>query len=227
MQRIIVLVLLVTGISGYSQELAQIHFSGGSSLKWFSLLTDREVLIRISPDGHILEWGIEVQSIRSSQYYAPRLQPYPGRIEYYGPEADSVSRGKIKSIGSSVITYFQVYEMADKVGKIRSIGRQFFDYYSQYDNQALRGKISTIGAARMDYYSNFDDAMLSGKLKSVGNTAMAYYTSFDDKMIRGKIKSIGPVNYQWYTSYDPQGYGGNLKSGPFRQLIGSVIYVIQ
>ena len=74
--------------SAGSQELAQVSFSNGTSFNYFSLLTDREVLIRISPEGKILEWGIEVQSMYSGNYYARNLQPYMGRIEYYGSEAD-------------------------------------------------------------------------------------------------------------------------------------------
>lgn len=218
---------MVLAKAAFSQELAQVSFSGGSSLTYFSLLTDGNVLIRISPDGKIIEWGTEEQSIRGGNYFAPKLQPYPGRIDYYGPEADSISRGKVKSIGSSVITYFQAYETADKVGKVRSVGRLFFDYYGIYDNKLFQGKIKTIGNLSLTYYSAFDDEALRGKLKSVGNTSISYYTSFDDKLIRGKIKTIGGSNYSWYTSIDGRGYGGSLKSGNYRQNIAGVVYILQ
>jgi hypothetical protein len=214
-----------TGI--HSQELAQITFSAGTQLSYFSLLTDREVLIRISEDGKILEWGIEVQSSRINNYYAPLLQPYAGRVEYYGPEADSVERGKVRSIGSSFITYYGIHEVKEKVGKIRSVGRLFFDYYSQFDNKAFQGKISFIGNNRIEYYSNFENEAFRGKLKSVGSTQLTWYSSFDDKFIRGKIKSIGAVNYSWYTSLDQPGAGGALKTGPFRQNTGGVVYIVQ
>lgn len=222
-----VFISLVFAKAALSQELAQVSFSGGSSLTYLSLLTDVNVQIRISPDGKILEWGTEEQSMRGGNYFAPKLQPYPGRVDYYGPEADSVSRGKVKSIGSSVITYFDAYETADKVGKIRSVGRLFFEYFSTYDNKLFFGKIKTIGNLSLGYYSAFEDEALRGKLKSVGNTQISYYSSFDDRMIRGKVKSIGGISYTWYTSLDRQGFGGSLKSGPFRQNIGGVVYIVQ
>jgi hypothetical protein len=223
----IVIILLFSRSLLPAQELSQVSFSAGSKLSYFSLLTDRDVLIRISEDGNILEWGIEVQSFRMKDYYAPRLQPYPGRVEYYGPEADSVFRGKVKSIGSAVITYFEAYEAAEKVGRVKSAGRLFFDYYGRYDNKVFQNKIKFIGNLAIDYYSSFDDLALQGKLKSVGSTPITYYSSFDDKFIRGKIKSIGSVNYQWYTSLDRQGYGGGLKSGPLRQYTAGVLYILQ
>ena len=208
--------------SAGSQELAQVSFSNGTSFNYFSLLTDREVLIRISPEGKILEWGIEVQSMYSGNYYARNLQPYMGRIEYYGSEADSVSKGKLKSIGSAIITYYQGYETPDLVGKIRSIGRLFFDYYGRYDQKSVQGKIKFMGSSVIEYYQGFDDPQLQGNLKTVGSTAIRYYSSFDDKAIRGKIKSIGNTQYSWYTSLDRPGYGGTLKSGPLRQNTGGV-----
>lgn len=227
MRSIITGLLICFSITVYSQELSQVNIYGGSDLSYFSLLTDRDVQIRISPDGKIIEWGTEVQSFRNNNYYARGLQPYPGRVEYYGPEADSISRGKVKSIGSSVITYFEGHEIKEKIGRIRSVGRLFFDYYGSFDNKMLQGKIKLIGSTLLDYYSTFDDQALQGKLKSVGNTLITYYTSFDDKLIRGKVKSIGGLSYSWYTSLDQRGFGGSLKSGPFRQNIGSVVYIIQ
>lgn len=227
MYRIILLALLFTAHFTQAQELAQVSFSGGSNLRCFAMLTDREVLIRMSPEGQILEWGIEVQSIRSGNYYAPGLQPYPGRIEYYGSEADSVSKGKIKSIGSAVITYYQAWETPDKVGKVRSIGRQQIEYYSQFDQKILQGKIKSIGSQTIEFYTGFDDTSLQGKLKSVGSTRISYYNSFDDKFIRGKLKSIGNVTYSWYTSLENSSFGGGLKQGPLRQNTGGVVYIIQ
>lgn len=221
------LLILFSVSNIHSQELAQVTISGGTQLSYFSLLTDREVLIRISEDGKILEWGIEIQSSRINNYYAPRLQPYPGRVEYYGPEADSVERGKVRSIGSSFITYYGIHEVKEKVGKVRSVGRLSFDYYSHFDNKAFQGKVNFIGSSRIDYYSNFENEAFQGKLKSVGSTQLAWYSSFDDKFIRGKIKNIGAVNYTWHTSLDQPGFGGSLKSGPFRQNTAGVVYIIQ
>ena len=224
---ILFILFLHLAATAFSQQLSQVGFSAGSNLSHLSLLTDREVLIRLSDDGRIMEWGIEEQSLRMKDYYAPRLQPYAGRVEYYGTEADSVSRGRLKSIGSSVITYFGAWETADKIGKIRSVGYLQFDYYSHYENITLQGKIKSIGNISLDYYSSFDNESLKGKLKAVGSTQISYYTSFDDRLIRGKIKSIGPVSYYWYTSIERGNYGGGLKSGPWRQNTGGVVYILQ
>jgi len=210
-----------------SQELAQVTFSGGSSFSYFSLITDRYVLIRISDNGAVLEWGTEESSFRNSNYYSPKLQPYPGRVEYYTNDADSLSRGKVKSIGSAVITYYDYYETEERKGKIRSIGSQFFDYYNNFYDKMLRGRIKSIGNSQVDYYPSFDNEAIRGKPKTIGSTAITYYSSFDDRLIRGKVKSIGTQQYQWYTSVDRVGSGGGLKSGAFRQNIGGVTYILQ
>ena len=191
-----------------------------------SLLTDGNVLIRVNEEGKIMEWGTEVQSFRNNNYYAPRLQPYPGRIEYYGNEADSINQGKVKTIASAYITYYPASETEFKRGKIRSIGRSFFDYFDGYENKLLRGRLKMIGGTNFQYYSNFDDQAIAGKVRAVGNTPVLYYTSFDDKLIRGKIKSIGAVQYTWYTSMETQ-YGGGIKTGPFRASIGGILYIVQ
>ena len=212
--------------SAFSQELNQVTFSGGTTFTSFALIADRQVLIRISDDGRIMEWGIEVMSQRYN-YYAPKLQPYLGRVDYYGPEADSVSRGKIKSIGTCVFTYYGAFEMEHKVGKLRSAGTIHFDYYSHFDNIALKGKLRFIGSLVIDYYSSIENEAFRGKIKAIGSTAISYYSSFDDRLVRGKIKSIGPIRYEWYTSLDKIGYGGGLKNGFYRQPISGVTYILQ
>ncbi|HEX7846829.1 MAG TPA: hypothetical protein VF476_13590 [Chitinophagaceae bacterium] len=218
--------LLLVTVNVNSQDLGQVTFSGGANFSHFGFLTDRDLLIRISDDGKIMEWGIEVMSNRYN-YYAPKLQPYLGRVDYYGPEADSISRGKIKSIGTCVFTYYGPYEMDYKVGKLRTVGTMILDYYSNFDNAALKGKLRFIGNLQIDYYSSFENEAYRGKLRAIGSTPITYYSSFDDKLIRGKVKSIGPVNYSWYTSLDKIGYGGGLKAGNFRQPISGVTYILQ
>ena len=209
----------------YSQDLSQITFSGGAGLSSLAFLTDQGVLIRISDDGKILEWGIEMYSPRYG-YYAPKLQPFMGRIDYYGPEADSIFRGKIRNIGTCTFTYYNAYEKDSKPGKLRSIGTQIFDYYSDFDNVALKGKLKFIGNNMLEYYTSFEDEAFRGKLKSIGNTFFQYYSSFDDKAIRGKIKSIGGIEYKWYTSFDV-GRTGALQSGNYRQIINGITYILQ
>src|SRR6516164_11160879 len=73
----------------YSQQLSQVTYSGGSTFSWFSLLTNENILIRISDDGKILEYGTEDQSLYNKDYYAQKLRPYQGRIDLYGNESDS------------------------------------------------------------------------------------------------------------------------------------------
>ena len=222
---LIVIAFLVSATCGYSQELSQVTFSGGSSFSYFSFLTDQGVLIRMTDDGRILEWGIEMYSDRF-HYYAPKLQPFMGRIDYYGPESDSMFRGKVRSIGTCSFTYYSAYETDSKPGKLRSIGNQILDYYSNFDNIAFRGKIKFAGNFMLEYYTSFEDEPFRGKLKSISNTFIKYYSSFDDKSIRGKIKSIGGIEYQWYTSFDV-GRTGALKSGSYRQNINGITFILQ
>lgn len=210
----------------YSQQLSQVTFSGGANLTSIAFIADQNVLIRISEDGKLIGWGIEVMAQRYN-FYAPELQPYLGRVDYYGPEGDSVSRGKVKSIGTCFLTYYGHYETPEKVGKIKTIGSLPLDYYSRYDNTALKGKLRFVGSFNLEYYSSFENAAFSGKLKTIGNTSITYYSTFDDKIISGKIKSIGMVKYTWYTSYDRREIRGGLKTGSYRQEINRITYILQ
>ena len=90
-------ILFLSSVFSQAQELSQVTFASGSHLVYFSLLTEQGVLLRISEDGRLLEWGTEAKSINAGEYYAPRLQPFPGRIDYYGVEGDSISREKNKN----------------------------------------------------------------------------------------------------------------------------------
>ncbi len=215
------------GLCTYSQQLSQVTFSGGASLSSIAIMGQDGVLIRISDEGKILEWGLEMQSERNANYYAPRLQPYMGRVDYYGPESDSVFRGKVKSLGTCFLTYYNQYETDAKIGKLKSVGNIYLDYYTKYEDATFKGRIKFIGTVLLEYYSSFENEGLRGKLKTVGNAAITYYSSFDDKFIRGKIKSIGSVSYQWYTSLDRIGYGGGLKSNLYRQNINGITYILQ
>jgi hypothetical protein len=221
-----IIALLLFSLCGNSQQLSQVAFSGGANFSSFGFLADQGLLIRISDEGRILEYGYEEQSLRSPGYYAPQLQPFAGRIDYYGAEADSVSRGKIKSIGTCYLTYYGHFETAEKIGKLKSIGSIMLDYYSNYENAAFKGKLRFIGSQLLDYYTPFENESFRGKLKAIGSTTITYHSSFDDKLIRGKIKSIGSVSYQWYTSLDRIGYGGGLKSGRQRQNISGVTFIL-
>lgn len=207
----------------YSQELTHVTFSGGATLSSFSFRTDQEIIIRISDDGKVLEWGTDPGPGR--YYYDPRkLQTYLGRVEYFGQEYDSVFRGKVKSIGTCTFTYYDKYETATKIGKLKTIGRVAVDYYDNYEDVAYKGKLRFAGSILFSYYSSFENEAFRGKLKSVNNNSITYYSTFDDKAIKGKIKSIGGFEYIWYSSYDR--YQGGLRSGSVTQIINGITYTI-
>jgi hypothetical protein len=221
------IIFLALASCTYSQQLSQVTFSDASNLSYLSVITDQGVLIRITTDGKLLEYGTELQSIRSNNYYDPKLQPYIGRVDNYGSESDSAFRGKVKTIGTCAITYYSHYDESTKAGKLKSIGTLILDYYSNYDNAAFRGKLRFLGSSVLEYYSSLDDEAYRGKLKSIGNTPIVYYSTFDDKLIKGKIKSIGSVAYTWYTSFDRPEFRGAMKTGSYRANIGSVTYILR
>ena len=215
--------IVITAAAG-AQQLKQVTFSDGANLSWFSFLTNQNVLIRVSDDGKVLEWGTEVLADRGN-YYHPKLQPFLARTEYYGPEADVSLQGKVKSIGTTMLNYYNSFEQDGKAGKLRSIGPVMIDYYNPFENEAYRGKIKFVGPILVEYHSSFENEAFRGKVKSIGSTRIEYYSNFDDKAIRGKIKSIGGVVYSWYTSFDRYGAGG-LKAPLYRQNIGGLTYVV-
>jgi hypothetical protein len=219
------ILILIIQRQAHSQHLSQVGFSGASNLAYFAFKTDQDVLIRVSDNGQLLEWGKEVFSLRGN-FYHPSLQPFMGRIDYYGPEADSIFRGKIKSIGTCTITYYAAYETAEKAGKLRSIGYIILDYYSQYDDKLLRGKLKFLGNKLIEYYTSFGDESLRGKLKAIGNVEITYYSVFDDRINKGKLKSIGGVRYEWYSNFDRSDMRGSLKTGNYRQNIGGITYLL-
>lgn len=205
-----------------SQELAEVNFRGGQTLSSFSFRTDQDVIIRISEDGKLLEWG---NPWRLPGYHTPgKLETYPGRVEYYGNEYDTILRGKVKSIGTTMLQYYPSSETPAKAGKVKFVGRTLLDYFDNYENTAYRGKLKSIGTTFLTWYAAYEDESIRGKIKLIGSTNISYYTSFDDKNIRGKLKSIGPYNFAWYTQTDSRGYPGTLKSGPQQVSLGNVLY---
>ena len=216
------IVSLLVSLSVYTQQLTQVSFNGASTLSSFSIRADQGVLIKISDDGRVLEWGTEWESYRYD-YRPGRLQPFMGRIDYYGPEADSINRGKLKSVGTTFLTYYGMYETDDKKGKLRSIGSCFLEYFNNYENQVLRGKIKWVGTIQLEYYSAFENEAVRGKLKMVGNNIITYYSTFDEKLKIGKIKTIGPLHYTWT---DNRGFQGSWQSIPMAPVINGVTYII-
>lgn len=212
-------------ILSYSQKLNQVTLSVNGNLFSIGFLTDQGVIIIIDPFGNLVEWGTAFEQGRMN-YYPGKLQPYMGRVEYYGAEADEALRGKAKTIGTCFISYYMSYENKLMVGKVKTVGTNALDYYGDFDNDALRGKLKNAGLNLLNYYGSFDNEVLKGKLKSLGNTALTYYSSFEDKLIKGKIKSIGTYNYSWYTSFDRKEFQGALKTGNHIQLVNGVNFII-
>jgi hypothetical protein len=217
---------LLLALCSFSQKLSHITFTGGTTFSSFSFLTDQQVIIKISDDGKVLEWGTDPGPGRY-YYYPGKLQPYMGRVEYYGPELDSVLRGKVKSIGTCVLTYYSSYETESKTGKIKSIGSVALDYYTNYETQAPKGKLKSAGYILLSYYSSFENEAYRDKLKSVDNNLITYYSTFDDQVIKGKIKTIGAFTYTWYSSHDRKEFWGALKSGAITQNAGGVTYIVR
>ena len=207
-----------------AQKLAQASFLDDRNLSFFTLQDDQGVLIRLSIDGKLLEWGSEIMADRG-YYYAPKLQPYMGRVEYYGNDVDSAFRGKVKSIGISSITYYSSNDESMKKGKVKMLGMLNFDYYSGYEEKSMQGKLKFIGGLLLDYYRGYENEAYRGKLKSIGNTAITYYSIFEDRYNFGKLKTVGPVTYTWYSEYDRA--RGAFKGTNYRQNIGGINFILR
>ena len=222
---IVLLVFFLVYSIGYSQTLKFVSFSQGSEFSALAFITSQRIIIKVSLDGNVLEWGNEMEPGRFYQEPA-KLQPYMGRIEYYEKQFDSILNGKIRSIGVTSITYYGSTENEALVGKVKSIGNILFNYYIEPGNETMRGKIKSAGQKNITFYNSHENEAFRGKIKSIGATQITYYSTFDDKSIRGKLKSIGSSNYTWYTSLDRQGYQGSLKSGRQTEMIEGVTYII-
>lgn len=226
MKRLVLMIcVLISSNFVYCQQLSQVTFKTGSALSYFSFQTDQGVLIRITDEGKILEWGTEVLSDRYN-FYAPKLQPFMGRVEYYGQQDDSIFRGKVKSIGTCFITYYDTFQVKSKMGKLKSIGRIQLDYFEDYEDKMLRGKLKIAGALSIDYYRSYENESLRGKLKSIGSTPISYYTVFDDKVNAGKLKAIGAATFSWYSLGDRTDMRGALKSNNYRQIVSGITYIL-
>ncbi len=209
-----------------AQKLSEITISNNGALSSYSFSADQGLIIHLTADGNIQEWGTALEPGRMG--YSPgKLQAFMGKPEYYPATTDVSIKGKIKSLGTCEIMYFNSFENEWLKGKVKSIGNLALEYYMQFENEALKGKLKRAGILNLQYYSNFDNQSLIGKLKSVDNTVLSYYTSFDDKVIQGKLKSIGNLNYTWYNSFERKEYQGLLKSGLNNQFINGINFILK
>lgn len=227
MKYALIIVFSFSFLNNYAQRLSQVTFSQASDFAWFSILTNQNILIRISADGKILEYGTEEASLYNRNYFSPKLLPYSGAIIYYQHEPDSMLNGKIKNIGTCYFTYYGSQDYPERIGKLKSAGSLSFDFYRKFDDALSAGKIKSIGTNSITYYGSFDNEALRGKLKSVGNTSIQYYSSFDNISLKGKLKSIGAYHYDWNTTSDGREFVSYLKTGNQRQLINGITYIPQ
>jgi hypothetical protein len=207
------LVTLLTSllVTAYSQRITQITI-GSSNSTIISFLVDESVMVNITKDGKIIDWGIEYNTLQTS-FYPGKLQKYMGREEYYPSTVDSAYRGKIKYIGRTLITYYTSDENEMFKGKVKTFGSNLIDYYTSYDNAAYKGNVKNAGPVLFTWYGSFDDETYRGKIKTVGSTGITYYGVMDDKAYRGKVKNIDRSVVTYYSSFDRPGYGGAIKSG--------------
>lgn len=219
--------LLLLATSSFAQKLAQIIVNNYGNSNVITFLVDETVFVNLTPDGKIIDWGVD-NPLRSKYYYPypAKLDKYMGKEEYYDSAANDGSRGKIKYIGRTAFTYYSSAENEKWTGKLKSIGALFFDYYNFYEDQAVRGNLKNAGPVQFTYYGSWDDAAYKGKLKSVGSTAFTYYSTVDDKAFRGKIKSIDRQSFVYYSSYDRKEFSGSLKTGYRILLFGGIKYFV-
>lgn len=219
--------LILLTASTFAQKLSQIIVANNTNSNVITFLVDETVLLNITPDGKIIDWGVENTFRKKYHYnYPAKLDKYMGKEEYYPETANDGSKGKVKYIGRTPLSYYSSAENSKWTGKLKSIGPILLDYYAFYDDAAFRGNIKNAGPVLFSYFSSLDDAAYKGKLKSVGSTSLTYYSSFDDKAFRGKIKTIDRQSFVYYSSYDRREFSGSLKTG-FRILhLGGIKYFV-
>jgi hypothetical protein len=210
-----------------AQQLSQVTFAQASDFTCFSLLSSQNILIRISADGKILEYGTEQASLNNKNYFAPKLVPYSGTVGYYEHEPDSTLNGKIKNIGSCFFTWYGFKDYPEKAGKLKSANSIVFDYYRKYEDPLNGGKLKNIGRDAISFYNSFDNDAYKGKLKSVGNSSISYYSSFDNQSLKGKVKTIGNYTLPWGTTNNGREFVSYLKTGNQRELINGISYILQ
>lgn len=221
---IFILFFAVTTITSFAQRISKVTITNAGITESLSIGLDENVVLNVTPNGDLLNYGIEYISERISNY--TRVENYIGRTEMYSAYGDKAFQGKIKYLGKTSITYYASYEDAMLSGKIKSIGNLNFTYYMPYEDEILRGKIKSIGSNAIAFFNSFDNVTLKGKLRSVSATQLNYYSSFDDKAFQGKIKSIGSVSFTYYSSFETQ-YAGAMKTGSMQQNVNGINYCIR
>ncbi len=218
----IIFLCFITNLS--AQRISKISISSSGILQIFSITTDDNAVINLSPNGDIINYGTEYFSEKIQNY--SRIEKFNGRVDLFGATDDKALQGKLKYIGRTAVTYFASYDIEALRGKIKSIGNLVIDYFMEYDDANLKGKMKSIGSSELQYFTSFDNEALRGKLKNVGSTGLNYYTSFEDKAIKGKIKNIGQINFTYHTSFEKQ-FAGAMKIGNQNMNVSGITYFIQ
>ena len=211
--------------SAFAQNLAKITIDNHGTADVITFLIDETVLVNLSKDGKIIDWGIENNAINN--IYPQRLDKYMGKEEYYPNTDNEAYRGKVKYIGRTLFTYYTSEENESLKGKVKTIGINMLDYYMPYDDPAFRGFIRDAGSVTFSYYRSFDNEAYKGKIKTVGSSSLSYYGSFDDIAFRGKIKSIDRNSFTYYSSYDRKEYSGSMKTGTQIVFNGGIKFFIK
>ena len=211
----------------FTQSINKITIADNGNVEKIGFEVETDVILNISTDGSIMNWGYDVFKSRGGENYMDRLDPYVGRVEYYAETDNEAFRGKIKSIGRTTITWYASYENDAFKGKIKSIGSMAIKYYETYEDKAFQGKIKSIGSNNVTWYASYNNEAYRGKLMSIGSTQFTYYSNTDDKAYRGKIKSLGGTPFTFYSSYDLPEYRGRMKSGNQLQFINGIKYFVR
>ncbi|HMJ47200.1 MAG TPA: hypothetical protein VK498_07705 [Ferruginibacter sp.] len=194
------------------QKLSRITLSGSGNLEKIAFELGEYVIINISKDGNLINWGVD-NYIGRGENYMDKLSEYTGKTGYYSELDNEAFRGKLKFIGMTYFTYYASYDDEMLRGKIKTIGKTTLDYYSSYENESYKGLFKSIGPMAVTWYGSFDNASYKGKIKSLGLIPFTYYSSLEDKLIRGKVKSIDRSSFTYYTSFDKPEYRGGFKTG--------------
>ncbi len=139
------LFLIVSNI--HSQDLSEIKFSNASTLSFFSFITDQKIVIRISVDGKITEWG-NLWDKGYYNYQPGKLVQYMGRVEYYGTEAD----------GETLKASLSREDMANLVGTAtESLIRNLSDLKSEKVVELKDKKIRVLDLKKLEKIANVFD----------------------------------------------------------------------
>jgi hypothetical protein len=59
---------LICTIYGFSQSLSHVTLTGATTLLSFAFTSSDQALVRVSPDGNIIDWGMEFEQGRMGYY---------------------------------------------------------------------------------------------------------------------------------------------------------------